>query len=280
MFPRPLIGLLAIMFFLLPAPLFAASVSGGVPNNLIWFSKEPFFDGDQISFFTPLYNSSSYRFEGTVTLSDGKVTIGTQSFNLDPGGSSAVYAFPWKATEGDHAFSVIILNGKFFASDKSPIDLPISGGTANVTKRFVDYKQGTPVAASRVTSTAENILPEGANITQYLSTKIPTSMLGEVLPIVGSVEEFRANQVLRANNMEGALQSGLTADPISPGSTNGWKVFESGVTSGDVIHTPWEYVKLLFALCYQFLTTNVYAFYLTISLIAYKIIRIVVRIFS
>lgn len=265
---------MVVLLFVIPTALFAATPSAGVPNASIWFSKDPFFEGDQVTISTPLFNSSPYRFSGTVALHDGTTTIGTQPFTLG-GGASQIFAFSWKATRGEHAFSVVVLDGTFIPSGKTPVYLPISAGTTGVVKRSVIPKQETPAPVPQ-TSTADNVAHQEE--TRYLNTKIPESALRNVLPIVGSIEAFRVNQATRANTMRNEIVAEFSPEGVSADSS-GWSIFTEGALAGDIIRTPWEYMKLFFALCYQFVTANVYAFYILLSYILYRIVRLAVFIF-
>lgn len=274
-FLRTSFSVIVAFFFVAPSALFAATLSAGVPMDPIWFSKDPFFEGDQITIFTPLYNSSAYRFSGTVELHDGTGTIGAKQFTLDPKGASEIFAFSWKAERGEHTFSIAIVNGKFIGSGKTLVDLPISAGTTGVVKRSVIPKQETSASVPK-TPTADNVTYREE--ARYLNTKIPESALRNVLPIVESVEAFRVNQATRANTMRNEIVAELSPGGVLSDS-GVWGIFTEGALAGDIIRTPWEYVKLFFALGYQFLTANIYAFYILCSYILYRVIRFVIAIF-
>lgn len=213
-------------------------------------------------------------------LRDGTTIIGTKQFILLPDGASTVIAFPWKATEGDHIFSLSVTGGQFISSKQDFIDLPISGGNIDVIRRFVHSKQVAPVETSPASPTTGNVATEEAPVIQYLSTKIPTSIAQGTLPILGSVEAFRVAEATRASDMVSALQTTLATEEVSVKNETGWETLLQGVRGGDIIHTPWGYVKLFFALCYGFITTNVYVFYIMLSYILYSIVRLIISAFT
>jgi hypothetical protein len=255
--------LLFLFSFIVPATLFAATISAGIPTELIWFSKDPFVEGDQITIFTPLYNRSTYRFQGMLTLRDGNVTLGVKQFALGPGGTSEIFAFPWVVTRGEHSFSVLISGGEFVSSGKNAVDLPISEVTAQAVKRFVEPKLAVVVPAS--SSTTDKTVSEETPITDYLSSKVPASLERDALPVVGRIENFRLDQAARADTMVNNTLAGIPLSTTTPSDINAWGVFREGVIKGDIIHTPWGYVQLFLVLCYQFLTANLYAFYIFCS---------------
>ena len=266
--------LLMMFAFAAPATLFAASVSAGVPTELIWFSKDPFVEGDQITIFAPLYNRSTYRFQGTLTLRDGDVTLGVRQFVL-ASGSSEIFAFPWVVTRGEHSFSVLISGGEFVSVGKNTVDLPIAEGTAQAVKRFVESKPIAPVPSSAAETSTSS---QGANVTDYISMKIPDALRDDALPVIGRIEDFRLDQAARAETVATGVIAGL---PISQGAStdsSAWGVWRAGVVSGEIIHTPWEYVKLFFILCYQFLTGNIYVFYVFCSYVIYLLVRLILSV--
>jgi hypothetical protein len=286
-FPRTVVLLLVLLFCSPATATIAAAATAGVPVVPIWFSKDPFNEGDAITIFAPLYNSTQYRFSGTFVLRDGTTTIGTQPFVIAADGASRIFAFPWKATSGTHAFSVTVVGGEFLSSDKSFVDLPITMEMTEVLKRFVPPPPApTPAPSQPTTKAGEQAtgtpLSEKTTVTQYLDTKIPASLRADALPIIGGVENFRLSQVARAESMEREAVAVLAPESAPKATTGsaGWAVFAAGVAKGDVIHTPWEYAKLFFILCYQFVTTNVYAFYILCSYILYRLVRLAVNVFS
>ncbi|HEY4486992.1 MAG TPA: hypothetical protein VJB70_04660 [Candidatus Paceibacterota bacterium] len=270
---RPFVVVIVLFLLLIPSSLFAVGLSAGIPRDIIWFSKEPFFDGDQVTIFTPLYNSSSYRFSGSVELRDGTATIGTQQFSLASDGASTVVAFPWKATEGEHVFSVLVTEGKFAFGGQSPVDLPISEKTTTVIKRSVGLKPKAPVQLPPEKDSVSGIV---AMAEENILANLPAPFVSEAVPVLGKVESFRIKEATRADAAVSALQTAIAPEGISVGGESGWKTLFKGVKTADIVHTPWEYVKLFLALCYQFVTTNVYAFYIFLSYVLYRVVRFVI----
>jgi hypothetical protein len=92
-----------------------AQISVGVQSQPIWFSREPFFAGDQVTINVQVYNSSTSTWKGVMELRNGSSSIDARPFTLKPGGSSATIAFPWTAVEGDHKFSVAFLSSELIS---------------------------------------------------------------------------------------------------------------------------------------------------------------------
>ena len=88
------------IFFIAPIFAFAATVPAGIPTGGIWFSKEPFYVGDQISVNTLVFNATSDVIRGSLELLDGVTILQQKDVAVDPGDSSVV-SFPVQVTRGD-----------------------------------------------------------------------------------------------------------------------------------------------------------------------------------
>ena len=57
-------------------------------------------------------------------------------------------------------------------------------------------------------------------------------------------------------------------------------MMKDGLSSGQVIRSPFDYLRLLLALIIHFFTANPYAFYAVLLLLLYKLIRVIIGLFS
>lgn len=101
---------IALMSTFFPAVATATTVEnfGFIPSN-IWYSKEPFFDGEKIRIYTVIYNSSTQDITGTVIFSDNNAEIGTTDFSIAQGRVQDLWV-DWTATAGTHTISALIRN--------------------------------------------------------------------------------------------------------------------------------------------------------------------------
>lgn len=87
---------------------------GFIQNN-IWYSKDPFFNGDKVRIYTAVLNGSQYDFKGIAEFYIGRKLVGESEFSLVSGGFQVLWA-DWIAEEG---------KAKVFANIKNPrISLP------------------------------------------------------------------------------------------------------------------------------------------------------------
>lgn len=98
---------LALFLILLPAVALAAPVPAGFPSSSLWLSKTELTDGENVTIYTVVYNSSSESLTGSVTfLVDGQ-SIGQKDVTAGPG-TTQIVSHTWSAKEGSHAFSATL----------------------------------------------------------------------------------------------------------------------------------------------------------------------------
>lgn len=128
------------LFLSLVAPIFAfAEVSAGIPSGGLWFSKEPFFAGEQITVSTVIFNATQNDISGSLELMDKETVLERKEVSL-VGGQSKVVDFNILVSEGKHVFSIRVAGGDFNLKSGSPLDLKVknsSGGFAVETTKAV-----------------------------------------------------------------------------------------------------------------------------------------------
>ncbi len=294
--PIPLFALFAIL--LLPATGEARVVHAGLPSEQIWFSKDPFFAGDTITIFTLVFNSSNYRLSGTMTLRDGTGTLDAKPFVVDASGGSQVVTFPWLVTKGNHTFSAIISQDALSQNGTMLTDALITATRTPKISRFADddknqngigdsleppppapspAKQATTslVATSALTvPTSKDIRAEEGAIL----ANAPTPIVSAAVPILGAIEDFRVTEAVKALRNLVQLESTMSHGTTTA-DTSGWKILGTGMTSGEVVKSPFDHLKLFIALILRFFTENPYAFYAVLLLLLYKLVRMITRLF-
>ena len=72
-------------------------------RNQIWFSKQPFYSGDQIKIYTSIFNSGPADTRGTVEFYGNQKLLGHSDFSLVAGSAQIVWT-SWKADLGTYNF--------------------------------------------------------------------------------------------------------------------------------------------------------------------------------
>ncbi len=330
---RRIFYIFSICLFFAPGTLFAAVAPAGIADNALWFSKDPFFEGDSITIYTLLYNSSANQLSGTLTLYDGTTTLANKLFTVSGGGASSIVSFPWKVTSGTHVFSAVITSKEFTTIAFAPTGDTVATPKTGEVKRFADLdtdgdtignktdpdddndglsdaeekKLGTnllhadtdgdglpdksdphPLVKEAPAKAVESKSPatEATTLPKAITDKLPEPVLKKAIPVIGAIESYRGERsaaaVKSVEKAVGEIVAGIaTSSAASLASKNatGWEVFRQGVVSEEVIHSPFQYVALLFKMLWQLILGNAYVFYVLFLLIVYKIARSIWGIF-
>lgn len=110
---------------------------GFVPAN-IWFSKDPFFDGEKVRIYTIIFNGSSYDLEGAVEFLDNGVLIGKTNFSLSSGGRVRDVWVDWEATGGKHAITARIVGATASSTGGVKSSVVLDNTETGKSERYVD----------------------------------------------------------------------------------------------------------------------------------------------
>ncbi len=112
---------IAIAFLIFSAFLLSVSFTHAQTQNIgfvkenIWYSKDPFQEGDKIKIYTLIFNPDSRQLSGTINFFDDMTLLGKKDFKLAPQ-TSQVINLDWTATAGAHKIFAKIENAKFFVA--------------------------------------------------------------------------------------------------------------------------------------------------------------------
>src|SRR3989338_8628539 len=136
--------ILFLIFSLLPIQkIFAQDSNAGfVPGN-IWYSQDPFEEGDKIKIYTLIFNPDERELSGTVIFFDSSVFLGKKDFTASAKGIKDV-SIDWTATVGDHNIFGKIENSRFLVSgeksERTYEDVYLSGNETSKSSRRVNKK--------------------------------------------------------------------------------------------------------------------------------------------
>src|ERR1035437_2096929 len=102
MFKKYILILSFLILILFPLYKISAQTSnvGFIPAN-IWYSKDPFEEGDKIKIYTLVFNPDSRELSGTVLFFDDTVFLGKQDFVVPAKGVKTI-SIDWTVIAGDH----------------------------------------------------------------------------------------------------------------------------------------------------------------------------------
>ena len=115
----------------------SSTINAGIINGL-WYSKVPFFIGDQIRIYTAIQNQSGFDFTGTVQFLDGEIVIGESEFSVVQGDLIKEWT-DWEVTQGYHSISVQIIDAQKHELNKDPEPIFLNLGVLGSDEQFADF---------------------------------------------------------------------------------------------------------------------------------------------
>ncbi|MEX0917322.1 MAG: hypothetical protein WDZ90_02270 [Candidatus Paceibacterota bacterium] len=136
--------------FAFASPLFAETLEnvGFAPSN-IWYSKEPFFAGDDVRIYTVLYNSSDKDIKGEIVFYDNGAEIDRSTFSIAQGRVQDVW-INWRALEGVHEVTAQLESTRATLPDGSEVEVSLAQNTTGKSERVIEPdtdKDGIPNSA-------------------------------------------------------------------------------------------------------------------------------------
>lgn len=255
---------LIIVWSLLPTEkILAQSVAGFVPGN-IWYSKDPFEEGDKIQIYTMLFNPDSREFSGTVIFFDNSTFLGKKDFKLNSKEANDFF-INWTATVGDHKIYAKIENAKFLLSTGKYEDYYTAGNQTGISERSVSKKITTNSSNSNksLIDTSSITIPDFGKI---IEDKTPDVIAKPVVATASGVDSLRSNI---GNSIEKTKAE--VKQELNP------KTEEKKKTPDNKIMKPFKYVELFFLYLFSFIFNNKFIFYPLCLIIIFFILRFIWR---
>jgi len=112
--------------------------AGFVPGN-IWYSKDPFEEGDKIKIYTLIFNPDTSKFSGTVDFFDNSTLLGSKDFTIAATSTKDI-SINWTVTAGDHQIFGQIENAKIVATNGTSQSVTLSDNETTKSSRTVSNK--------------------------------------------------------------------------------------------------------------------------------------------
>lgn len=111
--------------------------AGFVPAN-IWYSKEPFFEGDKIRIYTVIFNGSTEDIVGAVEFLDNGALISATDFSLASGGRVRDVWVDWVAESGKHVITARITEVSVIKEGGKKVPVILENAETGKSERIVD----------------------------------------------------------------------------------------------------------------------------------------------
>jgi hypothetical protein len=169
------------------------STTGFIPSN-IWYSKDPFEEGDKIKIYTLVFNSDKRELSGSVLFFDNNVLLGKKNFIAAPS-SVAQVAINWNVNAGDHDIFAKIESSKFTISAGKYEDVYLNENESEHSKRTVNKKivsdttnKNTADTSNQNTSTTGDQI---SNIANKIKENTPDVIAKPLIATANLTEGFR-----------------------------------------------------------------------------------------
>lgn len=205
-FKKILIYSFVIFFFLgvTRQKALAQNTNLGFVKENIWYSKDPFIEGDKIKIYTLLFNPEERRLDGTVFFTSNGENIGEKSFSIKPGNTKILY-IKWTAKEGSHEIYAKIKDAFFYNEDGSSERAEINDTSTQKSTREVlpnpDAKEDENFTNNIINIiNSEKISEPLQEIGSKAIEEIPTPAKEASKNLLSQIDSFRQNTLQKTEN--------------------------------------------------------------------------------
>lgn len=263
------------------------SNAGFAPSN-IWYSKDPFYEGDKVRIYTIIFNGSSYDLSGTVEFLDNGLIVGKTKFSLAGGGRVQDLWVDWKASKGKHTitarFADVYADGP---NGRQSVNLPNT--ETGINERLIEIDpivmaEQKRVEAKKIEEMQSQAVVKVNDIVQVLSEATPEPVKEGVSSGVSWLEQFRIDQARqldlikeqKAKEIDAITKQSLprSSDSLKSKSKNEDNIFDSPLESvAKTTEKPFAYAMLAAVGALQFIFEWRILFYGVILYVLYRIIK-------
>ncbi|MEI7765727.1 MAG: hypothetical protein WCI93_04060 [bacterium] len=273
-----------LLFLLFPVhSIFAQTSNVGIIPANIWYSKDPFEEGDKIKIYTVVYNSDIRELSGTVIFFDNDIFLGKSNFVI-AGRSANDVSIDWTTSAGDHVIFAKIENAKFLISKGNYEDIYLAENKTEESKKTVSKKE-VKNATNNITNKIAESSNVVSNIGQTIKQNTPAIVTNTVNSASNSLEDIRTNlnsstqikkesvqkeiDVLNKTKSENNTETKkiITKNNIATGEKNGTS------TNTNFALKPFKYAQLFFLTIFSYIFKYKIIFYGLIIVIVFLLLR-------
>lgn len=262
---------LFLIFSLFPIQkIFAQnSNTGFVPGN-IWYSKDPFEEGDKIKIYTFIFNPDARELSGTVIFFDKTVLLGKKDFIILSKSANDI-SIDWTVTAGDHTIFGKIENAKFLISKGKYEEVYLAENETEKSSRTVSKKITSKSTDINTNTAGVSVL----DITKIIKEKTPDFITKPIISSANSLETFRKNLNTISDNKKEEIKKEIEAlndSNLVVGLSKGNATIK---TDTNPLLKPFKYVEIFFLSIFSFIVSNKILFYGIIIVVVFFILRFI-----
>lgn len=255
------IGIIVFLFIvLLPIYKINAQITntGFIPGN-IWYSKDPFEEGDKIKIYTLIFNPDTRELSGTVIFFDKTILLGKKNFIVPAKGVKDI-SIDWTITVGNHNVFAKIENAKFLISTGKYENVNLPENQTEESSRTVSRK----ILNSPNTITSNPVSGQIQNVQKLIIENTPDFIAQPIILTVDKIEAIRKNAGLVSQNKKVEVGNQIKAynEKITPKSAPNNKLLK-----------PIKYIELFFLSIFSIIFNNKLIFYAILVFMVFLIVR-------
>lgn len=266
---------LLLMFALLPIKIHAQATNAGfVPGN-IWYSQDPFEEGDRIKIYTLIFNPDPKELVGTVIFFDNNIFLGKKDFTALAKAVKDV-SIDWAVTVGEHKIFGKIENSKFLLSNGKYEEVYLVENKTQESVRTVNKKASLKTSdlnanLSSIMDSAGNAgLDSIKNIEKSIKEKIPDSVSKPLSLTTNTIEILRQDIGTTSEKKKREVKNEI--EFLNKDQTpNGGYVEQSKLLK------PFKYTELFFLTFASSVFNNKFIFYITLAFIIFFLLTYIWR---
>ena len=259
------------------------SNAGFVSSNNIWYSKDPFQEGDKVGIYTLVFNPDSRPLSGTVVFFDNQLVLGTKDFNVTANGVVEIH-INWIATVGEHVIFGRIENSRFLTSDGKYEDAYLVENETTKSSRTIEAKvvpsipETTTSIGTNTKANSNNPNPNTSssasgfiqNVGNAVAENTPTFIKQPVSSASNVSEKFIQSSGSSLENKKQEISKEIKALDPSKGTT-------AKETSQNKLEKPFKYVGLFFYTLASYIFNSKFLFYGILILLVFFLLRFIWR---
>lgn len=277
----------ASVLFACSFPAHAADTAAGFVGTPLWFSEEKFEAGDTVRIYAGIWNGEDEGLSGTAQFYDKDVLLGKRSFAAAPGTLEAV-AIEWKATAGEHAFSVKLVDTAFAGGRQAML-----ASSETPTKKMTVARPAVSLQTAGVIDVLESEAAEKAGERAGRQIEKAESFVVGVIPepvmeVLGAtfepVEDFRKARIGTIEEKAERVRAEIDAHEAAKEEAND----DAGSGASEPLSAeegfeeawngPLKYAYYFFLKLLHFIYSHALAFYVVLAYLAYVALRFVFRV--
>ena len=255
---------LFLIFSIIPInKINAQTPNTGFVSGNIWYSKDPFEEGDKIKIYTFVFNPDAKTLSGTVIFFDKTVLLGKKDFTIPAKGADDIF-IDWTATAGDHMIFGKIENAKFLISKGKYEEVYLTENETEKSSRTVSKK----IISKQPDINTETAGTSISTIKKIIEEKTPDFITKPIVATANKLEDFRINANITGENKKEEIKNEIKALETAKTTPK-----ENAKTSP--LLKPFKYVELFALSIFAFIFNNKIIFYGLLAIIVFFILRFI-----